>query len=108
MNPNKRKSKGGAHPDRRPLTEWLAVKLDMPADVLGRGIRLDMRGRNTLTVHGCTGILDFSPCEISLLLGDCTLTVGGQRLICTSYLAGAVGIEGCICSIQFHDGEAAT
>ena len=108
MNPSKRKSKGGSHPDHRPLTEWLAVKLDMPADVLSGGIRLDMRGRNTLTVHGCTKILDFSPCEISLLLGDCTLTVGGQRLICTSYLAGAVGIEGCICSIQFHDEEAAT
>lgn len=112
MNPSKRNSKdtpssgaGMAPPSRRSLTEWLAVKLDIPADAWGGGIRLDMRGRNTLTVHGCTRILDYSPCEIRLLMGDCTLTVGGQRLICTSYLAGAVGIEGCICSISFCDGE---
>ena len=115
MNPNKRKTKGAlSHgtgsfdPARPSLTEWLAVKLDMPADTLSGGIRLDMRGRNTLTVHGCTRILDYSPCEIVLSLGDCTLTVGGQRLICTSYLAGAVGIEGCICSIFFRDKEAET
>ena len=114
MNPSKRNSKGtpssGAGmepPSRRSLTEWLAVKLDMPADALGGGVRLDLRGRNTLTVHGCTRILDYSPCEIRLLMGDCTLTVGGQRLICTSYLAGAVGIEGYICSVCFGDEEVA-
>lgn len=111
MNPSKRKSRGipGKHTERRPesrsLTEWLAVKLDIPADTLDGGIRLDMRGRNTLTVHGCRKILDFTPHEIKLSLGSSVLTVCGQRLICTSYLAGAVGIEGCICSICFEDGE---
>ena len=108
MNPNKRKNGGDSSPERRPLGEWLAVKLDMPADALDGGIRLDMRGRNSLVVHGCTKILNFTPCEISLLLGDSLLTVGGERLICTSYLAGAVGIEGCICSIRFCDGEVDT
>lgn len=102
MNPSKRNSSAENHPS---LLEWLAVKLDMPADVLNGGIRLDMRGRNTLTVHGCTRILDFSPCEIRLSLGDCTLAVLGERLICTSYLAGAVGIEGRINSVCFCDGE---
>ncbi|MBQ9151687.1 MAG: YabP/YqfC family sporulation protein [Clostridia bacterium] len=109
MNSSKRNSKGteGKLQETRPLTEWLAVKLDIPADALEGGIRLDMRGRNTLTVHGCRRILDFSPCEIRLSLKDCTLVIGGQRLICTSYLAGAVGVEGCICSISFEDGEVA-
>ncbi len=102
MNPSKRNSFAENHPS---LLEWLAVKLDMPADVLSGGVRLDMRGRNTLTVHGCTRILDFSPCEIRLSLGDCALTVVGERLICTSYLAGAVGIEGKINSICFCDRE---
>ena len=115
MNPSKSKKRAAhsipaAEPSRgRPtLSEWLAVKLDMPADALDGGIRLDLRGRNTLTVHGCTGILHFSPEEICLALGDCTLSVGGERLICTAYLAGAVGIEGCICSIRFCDGEVDT
>lgn len=109
MNPKRRKSLGnGKDAGERTgpsLTEWLAVKLDVPADALGGGIRLDMRGRNTLTVHGCRRILDFSPCEIRLALGNCDLTVCGRRLICTSYLAGAVGIEGFIVGIRFEDGE---
>lgn len=104
MNPKKRKTTE-TEGERRSLTEWLAVKLDIPADTLAHGLRLDMRGRNTLTVHGCTDILDYSPCTIRLALADCTLTVCGRRLICTSYLAGAVGIDGCICSLQFEDGE---
>lgn len=109
MNPNRRKSPGGRRcgtgGSEPSLAEWLAVKLDIPADVLGGGIRLDMRGRNTLTVHGCQGILDYAPGEIRLSLGSSSLVVCGQRLICTSYLAGAVGIEGFIMSIRFEDGE---
>lgn len=104
MNSNKRKCKE-TESEKPSFTEWLAVKLDIPADSLSGGLRLDMRGRNTLTVHGCVRILDFSPCEIRLALHDGTLTVGGQRLICTSYLAGAVGIDGYICSLCFGDGE---
>lgn len=92
---------------RRSLAEWLAVKLDIPADVTGGGLRLDLRGRNTLTVYGCTGILDFNPCEVRLSVKDATLTVKGCRLICTAYLAGAVGIEGYICSVSFADAEVA-
>ena len=114
MNPSKRNSKGKTLPSTRnsdsarpSLTEWLAVKLDLPADAMDGGIRLDLRGRNTLFVHGCTHILDFSPCEIRLLLGASTLIVAGRRLICTSYLAGAVGIEGYICSVCFCDEEVA-
>lgn len=93
--------------ERRSLREWLAVKLDVPADVTGDGLRLDMRGRHTLMVHGCRKILSFSPCEVSLALKDSTLTISGRRLICTAYLAGAVGIEGYVCGITFCDGEVA-
>ena len=89
----------------RSFAEWLAVKLDIPADLTGDGLRLDMRGRHTLTVHGCKRILNFTPCEVRLALEDSTLTVSGQRLICTAYLAGAVGIEGLVCGISFCDGE---
>ena len=91
--------------ERRSLPEWLAVKLDIPADVAGDGLRLDMRGRHTILVHGCRRILDFNPCEVRLAVEDSVLTVSGRRLICTSYPAGAVGIEGYICDISFCDGE---
>ncbi len=91
------------NPPRRPLPEWLSVALDIPSDVTEGGLRLDLRGRHTLTVHGCHRIVDFSPCEICLEMPDCLLIVRGERLICTSYLAGAVGIEGCIGCMQFDD-----
>ena len=114
MNPKAGKSLRGAMTQKgaaprvgqvpRPsLPEWLAVRMDVPSDVFGSGLRLDMRGRNTLTVHGCTKILDFSAEVIHLRLESGTLSVCGERLICTSYLAGAVGIEGLICSITFCD-----
>ena len=104
MNPKTGKIGRGEAPSSRPsLAEWLAVRMDIPADALGSGLRLDMRGRNTLIVHGCTGILDFSPTAIRLRLTDGELIVGGERLICTSYLAGAVGIEGYICAVTFGD-----
>ena len=94
---------GGA--DRCPLPEWLAVHLDVPADLFSGGLRLDLRGRHSLTVHGCCKILDFTPTEIRLALRDCVLNVRGARLICTSYLAGAVSIEGRIDGICFEGGE---
>ncbi len=90
-----------------PLSEWLCTRLDIPADVLAGGIRLDLRGRHTLTVHGCRRIVDFSPTCIRLSLVGCDLVVEGDRLTCTSYLAGAVGIEGCICRVAFDDEQRA-
>ncbi len=83
------------------LPEWLAVHLDIPSD-LPDGFRLEMRGRHTMTVHGTRRILDFTPTAIRLSLGSCALLVCGERLICTAYLAGAVGIEGCIEWIRFE------
>ncbi len=91
---------------RPPFSEWLSVHLDIPADLGSGGIRLELRGRNTLTVHGCRKILDFSTCAIRLALPGVDLLVEGDRLTCTSYLAGAVGIEGCICRLEFCNGEA--
>lgn len=88
-----------------PISEWLAVHFDIPADLSSGGLRLDLRGRNTLTVYGCRRIVDFSPTGIRLAMENCDLLVEGKRLTCTSYLAGAVGIEGCICRMAFSDEE---
>ena len=85
------------------LSEWLAVHLDVPADLCEGGLRLDLRGRNTLTVYGCQRIADFSPTRIRLSMKSCDLLVEGGRLSCTSYLSGTVGIEGCICRMAFLD-----
>lgn len=109
-NPRRERPLQGAPepPSRRPLAEWLAVRLDIPADILDGGFRIDMRGRRSLTVHGCRRILDFCPERICLQLKEGTLQIEGQRLICTSYLAGAVGVDGYILSLKFCDGEVET
>ena len=92
--------------ERRPLPEWLAVKLDFPPDMFEGGLRLELRGRNSLLVHGCRRILQYAPEEMRLKMKGCVLCIKGQRLICHSYLAGAVGIEGKIEDICFcEEGE---
>lgn len=89
----------------RPLPEWLAVRLDIPPDLFTGGMRLEMRGRQSLTVHGCRRILAYGPECMRLALKDATLTVRGSRLICTSYLGGAVGIDGQVDALCFLEEE---
>ena len=86
---------------RPPLPEWLAVRLDIPPDLLEGGVRIELRGRASVTVHGCCGIAEYRPERILLSLPDGAVAVHGQRLICTSYLAGAVGIDGQIDGVAF-------
>ena len=51
MNPKQDPRKKEALPkERRSLPEWLAVKLDIPADAAGDGLRLDMRGCEFVTI----------------------------------------------------------
>ncbi len=89
--------------ERRPIPEWLAVKLDVPSDILCGGLRIELRGRNTLLVHGCLKILQYTSEEMQLALRGCVLRVTGERLICHTYLAGAVGVEGKINGVCFLD-----
>ena len=95
---------------RRPLPEWLAVRLDVPPDLLAGGFRVELRGRSSATVHGCLRIGTYTPERITLTVRGGAVTVCGQRLECTSYLAGAVGIDGQIEGILLKndDGEGRT
>ena len=88
---------------RCPLPEWLAVRLDIPADMLEGGLCVELRGRNTLLVRGCQRILHYRPELIKLQMKGAVLNVMGARLLCHSYLAGAVGVEGKVDGIFFED-----
>ena len=91
---NGKPRKQDAEPNqRRRLPEWLAVRLDLPPDILSGGMRAELRGRNLLTVQGCRRILTYTPTCIRLQMKDTVLAVRGRRLGCTSYLAGAVGVD---------------
>ncbi|MBE6559014.1 MAG: hypothetical protein E7661_08435 [Ruminococcaceae bacterium] len=90
----------------RPVPEWLAVKLDFPPDVLSGGMRIELRGRHSMLVHGCRRILHYTSEEMRLALQNCVLCITGQRLVCHSFLAGAVGVDGLIQGICFLDEDA--
>lgn len=96
------KKHGAEGNERRTAAEWLSLKLDIPAD-LADGMRIELRGRNTLLIHGCCGILTYSPHEMKFSLTDGELCVRGTRLVCHSYLAGAVGVEGRIDALAFAE-----
>lgn len=55
-----------------------------------------LRGKCGATVHGCHKILQYSPIEIQLLIGDAVISLEGQSLYCTSFGAGSVTVEGTV------------
>ena len=95
----KRKDKG----ERVPVAEILSRRFDIPADLLGGGLTVELRGRNNLYVSGCEQILSYSTECIGLLGHGAQLTVTGRRLVCTTYYNAQLGIDGEIDGIVFSD-----
>lgn len=80
--------------------EWLERKFDITPDIFD-GVRMEIRGQNKLLLHGCRKILKYSEQEMLLDIGKMQLRVCGERLWCTSFISGALGVGGHISSIQF-------
>lgn len=87
------------------LLEFLSVKAELASDALAGEMRIELRGRNLLFVQGCRRILKYTPKFISLEVKNDSILIGGERLVCTSYHAGGVSVEGRISSISFADGR---
>ncbi len=84
--------------------ERLCQRLDLPPDVfLGEGL-VEIRGRYAVCVKGCGKILTYTPEEICVRMGQGCLRIEGKRLICTSYHAGAIGVDGMIDRVSFEEG----
>ncbi len=96
-------SKQGQKGDKRGLVEYLSVKAELPSDALAGEARIEIRGKNLLFVNGCRRILKYSPELIILSVKNDSVHIMGERLICTSYHAGAVSIEGCIFGVSFGE-----
>ena len=86
--------------------EWLERKFDITPDVFD-GVRIEIRGRHKLLLHGCRKILKYGENEMLLDLGKTKLRVCGERLWCTSFVSGALGVGGHICSVSFTEEERA-
>lgn len=96
-------SETGGKSGKEGWAEWLIKRLDMPPDVLCGGMRVELRGRESLLVEGCRKILTYTPTLVRLRLSRCVLVIEGERLLCHSYLAGAVGLEGKVCALRFEE-----
>lgn len=84
------------------LRERVNRALDIPPDVFAGESLIELRGRNSVSIGGGGKILLYTPEEIRIELRRGCVCVVGQRLCCTSYHAGSVGIDGYICEIRFE------
>lgn len=75
--------------------------LDITPDILPGGSYVEIRGRGNLLIRGCRRILKYSSEEIIIATCRDVFSVRGASLTCISYLAGAIGIEGRIDSVEF-------
>lgn len=53
-----------------------------------------LKGRKKLTVYGCCKILSYTPEKIGFFLPEGNLTVTGRGMVCVSFSAGVVTVEG--------------
>jgi sporulation protein YqfC len=87
------------------LRERICQRLDLVPDCLPGECMVELRGRHAVTVSGGGKILLYTPEEIRIAIKRGAVRVTGERLVCTSYYVGAVGIEGLIIGVFFEEGE---
>ncbi|MBQ8408959.1 MAG: YabP/YqfC family sporulation protein [Clostridia bacterium] len=90
--------------EKRGILELLAVKTELPSDMLAGEFRIELRGRNTLFMQGCRRILKYSPEQMVMAAKGFTVSITGRRLICSTYHDGTVTVDGYISGVNF-DGE---
>lgn len=88
----------------RRFRERLRERLDLSADLF-EGSFVELRGRGSVTVRGGGRILLYTPTKIRIAMSGFVLSILGERLVCTSYYRGAVGVDGKILGISFEEGE---
>lgn len=71
-------------------------------EILGENDTLEMRGTRELTVRECRHIIHYADEEIRLALKEYVLVIRGEGLYCTSYLGGAVCVDGRIEELKFE------
>ncbi len=73
-------------------------------DNVSSNFLIELRGRNSLSVRGCTKVLHYSDNRISLRLSRDIITVTGDNLKINTYFTGVVQICGRISDLSFGGG----
>ena len=85
------------------LASHLSERYDIQPDMLFGGCHLELRGRSSLSVGGCRGIVEYSPDAVLLRLRGGLFRVCGSDLSCDSYTCGEVLISGRVDSMSFEE-----
>lgn len=101
MNQNQNKNKQR----KNRFFEYLTEKAELPADLLAGEFRIELRGRNTVFLHGCRRILKYSQNEMIMAAKGFSVSIRGDRLVCSAYHDGTVSIDGYICGVEFDPAE---
>ncbi len=79
----------------------LQKAVDFPAEIFSGGAHLQLIGNRTLTVDGCCGIIEYSPCLVRLNIGDRCICITGSGLEVYDYNGGMLNIKGNILNIEY-------
>ena len=85
------------------IPERICRALDIEPDVLPHASLVEIRGRSAVTVNGGGKIIDYTDTEIRLALKKGAIAIQGKCLVCASFCAGKVRVEGRIESVSFED-----
>ena len=88
---------------RQSLAEKINKTLDIPAEALPSGTLISITGRSSVFFEGKIKILLYSPENIRISLGKETVCIFGKRLVCTSYSARTLTVDGYILSVSFDE-----
>ena len=83
--------------------ERICRALDIEPDVLPHASLVEIRGRSEVTVNGSGRIIDYTDREIRLALKKGAVAIRGKALVCASFCAGKVRVEGRIESVSFEN-----
>ena len=89
--------------DAPPIKEKLLSALDIVPDTLPREGMIEIRGRNYVNIKEGGRIILYTPEKITVEFGHGAVSVCGMRLVCTSYNAGYVRVDGLIMSVGFEE-----
>ncbi len=83
------------------LRERLCHSFDISPDVFPRGTHIELRGRCSLTLRGCTVIRVYNSETVCFASSEGDIRISGQRLCCSAYRRGIAVVDGQIDSVSF-------
>ena len=103
--PDKRTEKLAEGGSSLSFSERLCRALDIQPDILPYGTLIEIRGRSSVTLHGCGSVLRYSDTHLSFASRFGRVCIRGHGLCCSSYKRGTATVEGVIEGVFFEREE---